>query len=311
MRQLTGGTTGKARDGTSPVPVLLLTAALGAAGVAGARLAEDLVGAAAPSWPTMLSFLVLLTAAGFPTLQFHYRDEVDALDLFEAVLAPAVFVLPPLLVVAVVGVAKALSQGLQRINWIKACFNVAQWMSAAATGSLVFQLLRDGAALSLGNLLALVAAMLAVSLVNLLALVAVLLIASRQRPAVVLAKLSPAVVRGSLVGWAINVAFGVIFLATATWLPQAMLLWLVPLGVLHYATRAYSSVRADRARLAGLQRATHALGVPIDPRDAVPDFLAEVRRCFESEVAELVVVLEDRRVVHRSREGADGPERRV
>ncbi|HEU4398777.1 MAG TPA: hypothetical protein VFU54_13215, partial [Actinomycetota bacterium] len=145
MRQLAGGTTGKARDGAFPVLVLLLTAALGAVGVAGGLLAHgNLPVLVAPSWPTVLSFLVLLTAAGFPTLQFQYRDEVDAEDLFEAVLAPAMFVLPPLVVVVVVGVAQALSEGLQRIRPLKAGFNIAQWMAAAAAGSLVLAALRDG-----------------------------------------------------------------------------------------------------------------------------------------------------------------------
>ena len=80
------------------------------------------------------------------------------------------------------------------------------------------------------------------------------------------------------------------------------MLFLVPLGVLHWTGRAFASVRADRARLAGMQRATHALAVPMNPRDAIPEFLAEVRRCFESEVAELVILLEGSRVVHRSRD---------
>jgi hypothetical protein len=78
-------------------------------------------------------------------------------------------------------------------------------------------------------------------------------------------------------------------------------LFLVPLAVLHWATRGAAALRVDRARLAGMQRATHALGVPIDPRDALPDLLAEVRRCFESGVAELVVVFDNRRVVRRAR----------
>ncbi|HEY8558479.1 MAG TPA: PAS domain S-box protein, partial [Actinomycetes bacterium] len=44
---------------------------------------------------------------------------------------------------------------------------------------------------------------------------------------------------------------------------------------------------------------------------AVPEFLAEVRRCFESEVSELVILLEGSRVVHRSREDEPGGEQRT
>ena len=60
-------------------------------------------------------------------------------DLFEAILAPAIFVLPPLLAVLVVGAGPGLSEGLQRIHPVKACFNVAQWMAAAAAGSIVLR----------------------------------------------------------------------------------------------------------------------------------------------------------------------------
>jgi diguanylate cyclase (GGDEF)-like protein/PAS domain S-box-containing protein len=313
VQPLAGGTTGKARDSAFPVPVLLLTAAMGAIGVAGGLVAEQRVGTALqPSWPTTLSFLVLLTAAGFPTLQFQYRGEVDAEDLFEAVLTPAVFVLPPLVVVVVVGVALAVSEGMQRIHPVKACFNVAQLMAATAAGSLTLAAFREGARPPSGrDLLALAAAMVVIMAVNDLALIVVLWLTGRQPIRGVLEGVRPLVVPVWVIGGGINLAFGMLFVAAYLWAPWTAVLFLVPLAVLHWSGRAYASVRADRARLAGMQRATHALGVPIDPRDAVPDFLAEVRRCFESEVAELVVVLEKRRVVHRSREGTAGAERRV
>ena len=82
--------TGKASDGAFPVAVMLFTAALAAAGVAGGLLAEQVsetVGTV--SWPAMLTFLVLLSVV-FPTLQFRWRDQGDAEDLFEAVLVPAI-----------------------------------------------------------------------------------------------------------------------------------------------------------------------------------------------------------------------------
>ncbi|HEV3014399.1 MAG TPA: hypothetical protein VG499_14075, partial [Actinomycetota bacterium] len=115
--------------------MLLFTAALAAAGVAGGLLAEHLSDAVeAVSWPTVLTFLVLLSVV-FPTLQFRWRDQGDAEDLFEAVLVPAIFVLSPVQAVFVVGVALAASEVLQRIHPIKACFNVAQWIAATAAGS--------------------------------------------------------------------------------------------------------------------------------------------------------------------------------
>jgi len=173
--------TGKAPSGAFPVPVLLFTAALAAAGITGGLAGQQLaVSDALPAWPTVLSLLLLLTVAPFPPLEFQYRDQVATIDPFEAILAPAVFLLPPLATVAIVAASEALSERLQRIQPVKACFNVAQWVSAAAAGSVVFHLLRVDATVSPRNLFALVVAMLAIHLVNLVALVVVLsLVASR------------------------------------------------------------------------------------------------------------------------------------
>jgi len=173
--------TGKAPVGAFPVPVLLWTATLGAGGVAGGLLGQRLAGpSGTPSWLALLSLLVLLTAAAFPPLEFQYRDQVAAIDPFEAILTPAVFLLYPLAVVAMVGAVRGLSERLQRIHPVKACFNVAQWMSAAAAGTIVFHLLRVDATASPRNLLALVIAMLTIHLINLAAMVVVLLLAGGQ-----------------------------------------------------------------------------------------------------------------------------------
>jgi hypothetical protein len=140
-----GTGTGKARDSAFPVAVLLFTAGLAAVGVTAALLVPDDPGIGELPWPAALTFLVLLTGAGFPTLQFQWSEQGNAEDLFEAILAPTIFVLPPLAAVLVVGVAQTLSEGLQRIHPVKAAFNVAQWMAAAAAGSIVLSALRDQA----------------------------------------------------------------------------------------------------------------------------------------------------------------------
>ncbi|HEX7149006.1 MAG TPA: GAF domain-containing protein, partial [Actinomycetota bacterium] len=291
---------------------MLFTAALAAAGVAGGLLAGQVSETVeAVSWPTIITFLVLLSVV-FPTLQFRWRDQGDAEDLFEAVLVPAVFVLPPLHAVLVVGVALAASEIIQRIQPIKACFNVAQWMAATAAGSLVLAALRDGGGPPTSrDLLALVAAMAVIMVVNDVALIGVVWLAGPQPLGGVLKEMKPLVVPTWIVGRVVNLSFGMLFLAAYLWSPLTAVLFLVPLAMLHWSGRAYASVRADRARLAGMQRATHALAVPMNPRDAVPDFLVEVRRCFESEVSELVILLEGSRVVHRSREHDPASEQRV
>ncbi|HET7517195.1 MAG TPA: PAS domain S-box protein, partial [Actinomycetes bacterium] len=312
MDQVASGGRGRAPENALPLPVLLFTAGLAAAGVTGGLLIEAGAGQAVPpNWKAMLAFLVLLAAAGFPTLQFHWRDQGDAEDLFEAVLVPALFVLPPLEAVLVVGAAQALSETLQRIHPIKASFNVAQWMAATAVGGLVLAVLRDGGPANGRDVVVLAAAMAAVRAVNAFALVGVIWLAGTQSIRSVLKGVRPLILPVWIIGFAVNLAFGFLFLAAYLWSPLTAVLFLVPLGVLHLSGRAFASVRADRARLAGLQRATHALAVPMNPRDAVPEFLAEVRRCFESEVAELVILLEGSRVVHRNRGEASGTERRM
>src|SRR6266542_4461274 len=98
-------------------------------------------------------------------------------------------------------------------------------------------------------------------------------------------------------------ALSAAFVAAWEWTPLVTPLFLLPLGLVHWAASVYSAVRADQGRLAGMQRATHALSVAIDPREAMPEFLTEARRCFEAEAVDLVVVQRERRRLWRSRAG--------
>src|SRR5918993_572825 len=265
--------------------VPLYSLLLGLLGLTLGKLATDMAGAPQPrSWPQVGGLMTILVVAGYSELKYQYRQGSASLDLFEAVLATVVFVQPGLAAVVMAGAAQALAESARRIHPRKAAFNVAQWMFATSVGSLVLELLRDGTEPSARDLPALVVAMLALSAANFLALVGVVCLDQRQPFTQALA----------------DTAKGII--------PEGVVVTLVNL---YWATRAYGSVRADRARLAGMQLATHALGVPMNPRDAIPDFLAEVRRCFESEVAELVIVHEGSRVVHRSRDHYPGDDQRV
>src|SRR5918993_1117901 len=304
MSPAPGGTVEKPPvAGGFPTKVLLFTLVLSAAGVASGIPASSLAGdTTSSSLGVFLIFVCILTVAGFLKLNFRFRDEVNAFDLFEAVLTPAVFVLSGVGVVFAVALSVAISEAIMRVRPVKALFNIAQLTSAAGAGALVLAALRGPGQPVARDLVALCLAMAVMMTVNELSLIVVLWLAEPQPLGRVLAELRPMVVPVWLVGGAINLAFGLIFVAAYNWTPLAAPLFLVPLAVLHWTGRAYAGVRTDRARLAGMQLATHALAVPINPRDAIPDFLVEVRRCFESEVAELVILLEGSRVVHRSRE---------
>ncbi|HYT26890.1 MAG TPA: GAF domain-containing protein, partial [Actinomycetota bacterium] len=305
------GSGGKAqRDaGAFPPSIPVCTMALALAGAVAGGAATPPGPPRGVSWVAVAAFLATLTLAGSLLVEYRYRggrvrygEEGNSFDLFEAVLLPLVFALPGLGAVVVAGAAKALSERLLRVPLVVACYNVAQWMCATAVGSLVFVDLRPARSSSVRDVPALLAAMLAVMLTNYLAFVVALSLSRRQPVHRVLAATAPGVVPFAVAS-TVNVAFGLLFLATYAWEPAAAPLFVVPLAVLHWAGRAYAAVRADRARLQGMQRAMHALGVPVDPREAIPRFLLEVRECFEAEAAELIVVAGRARTVHRSGAG--------
>jgi diguanylate cyclase (GGDEF)-like protein/PAS domain S-box-containing protein len=300
------------REGSFSFVVPLYSLLLGLLGLTLGKLATDLAGVPEPrSWLEVGGLMTILVVAGYAELKYQYRQSSASLNLFEAVLATVVFVQPGLAAVVMAGAAQVLAESARRIHPRKAAFNVAQWMFATAVGSLVLELLRDGTGPSARDLPALVLAMLTLSAANFLALVGVLCLDQRQPFRQALVDTAKGIIPEGVVVTLVNLAFAVLLVATLEWAPLALPVFFIPLASLYWATRAYGSVRADRARLAGMQLATHALGVPMNPRDAIPDFLAEVRRCFESEVAELVIVQEGSRVVHRSRDHHPGDDRRV
>jgi diguanylate cyclase (GGDEF)-like protein/PAS domain S-box-containing protein len=279
-----------------PRPRLLLTVALGALAVAATL--PDHPGAGPRTPASVLGLLAVLVLSGYLRLELRHRDEVSSVGLYQSVLLVTVYALPAGLAVAVAGLAGALFEGSRRSRPGKAAFTVARWACAAGIGSMTLVALRGGASLAPRDLLALAGTMLAMSLT---AELPRWLVdqggAAPQRQALAVAT------TGWLLGAALNVAFGVLFLAAWGWTPVTAPLYLVPLGLVHWAAGVYSAVRADQDRLAGMQRATHSLSVAIDPREAMPAFLAEARRCFEAEAVDLAVLQRDQRRVWRSRAG--------
>ena len=283
-------------DGSVRPAVRWLIAGLATAGIA-AGLAADAVRDAVPAplpLPAIAALLVALTAASCLQLRFSYRGHYEALDLFDAVLAPVVFALTGPVAVALAGGAMVASESILRTKPVKLLFNVAQWIAAAGAGALCYAALAEGQGTSTRNLAALGLSMGAVALVNHVAMVAVLILVTPGPARTVLESVAPVVRLGWLVGGALNLAFGFLLVAALSTGAWTTVLFVVPLGMLHWANRGYAEARADRARLAGLQQATHSLVGPIDPRDAIGDFLAEVRTCFDVEVAELVLPDGDR-----------------
>jgi PAS domain S-box-containing protein len=263
----------------------------------------------AGSWWAVVPFALLLGTAEYLLVRFVYRREVNALNLFEAALAPVIVALPGAVVVLTVGVAQAGTAVVRRNNPLKACFNVGQWMVAAGAGSLVFTAARRGTTgLPAHDIPALLAALTVVSLCNQLAFAGVMRLVKGESWRATFAGLRPVILPGWVGGWAVNTAFGVLFAIAYTTTAWSLPFFFVPLVMLHWASRGFATARTDRLRLASLQRATHVLAAPIDPRDAIPGFLAEVLDGFEVDAVELVRIAAGSKWAFRMQRGADGPQ---
>jgi PAS domain S-box-containing protein len=250
-------------------------------------------------WGQAPLVLAVLALASHLLIRVQCGDDMEALDLFEAVLAPTIVVFPGPVAVGLAIVAKGLVGALHRNAPVKTTFNAAQWGAATGCGALVFAALRSGEGLPARNVLALALAILVVAVVNYTSVAAVLALATRRPIRVVLAELRPVIPIGWVGGSAANLVFGLLFVSAYLRTPFAVVLMVAPLVVLHWGSRGFATARTDRVRLAGLQAATHALARPIDPREAVPAFLAEVRHCFEAEAVDLLELSPGGPVLHR------------
>lgn len=285
-----------------PIPrgVRRLTVAL--ALVAIAAVVAELASRGSPEhipWVGVGSLVLLDTLGTYPILRFSYREQIESLDLFEAVLAPTIYALPSPLSVGVVAVAVAVSNVLRRNRPARAAFNVAQLSAAAGVATLVFDLAGgDGGVLDTATIASLLVAILAATIVNQLSVAYVLHLVEGQSIGRVLAGIGPGVVPAWLVGSTFNTAFGLVFVVLYRWSPAALVFAILPILALQQAYRAHASSISERARLAGLRSATRALASPDDPAQAIADFLRAVRACFQAEQVDLVLSGEGVRTVH-------------
>ncbi len=243
-----------------------------------------------PDWEALPLLAVALVVAGHLRVRFRRGDDVDAITLFEAVLAPLIFTFPTLTVVATVMAVQTVTGMLRRAPLVKSAFNLAQWSLAAAVGSLVLDTLRSDPGVTGRSLGETVVALVAIGLVNNTALTIVLAISGGTSIASVLGGLKPILLPGWLVGWAVNTLIGLLFVMAYATSPLAVVLFPVPLLVLHLAYRGYATARSDRFRLYGVRRAAQTLAAPLHHRDAIDDFLSDVRTGFEARGAVLVLV---------------------
>ena len=288
-----------------PVAVAVYVAGLAALAVA-VTLGVD--GDAAPGRAATLVLPVLallIAAAEWWLVRFRVGREVNALNLVEAVLAPLLFAFPAGPAVLTVAAGQLMAGLLRRNSPLKGAFNVAQWSLATACGAAVVAAV-DGQGLEPRSVAGVLLALVVVGLVNNAAFTVVLALSQGGRPADALRGLAPVVVPGWVGGLAANAALGLLFVLAYAGSPWAVVVFVVPLGLLHLAYRGQAAARADRGRLAGLHRAAGALTRPIDPREGVAGYLREVATTFDARVVMLVLRSEAGREVHRLARAADG-----
>ncbi|MBV8980084.1 MAG: PAS domain S-box protein [Acidimicrobiia bacterium] len=273
---------------------LLASVALGAAAVDAAVFG---LRAMSPTWLPVWA-VVLCAGASFQ-IRFRYRDDVEALDLFEAALMPVLFLYGAWIVVAVVAGSNLVAELLRRNTGVKGVFNVSQWAAAAGVGGVVYSALRHGNALSAHNVAALAVSLVVVLAVNHFAVAAVVALAQGHSVRSVLSGFGAVIVPGWIIGGGLNLAFGLIFVAASQWSMAITPLFLAPLAALNWAGAAFAAARADEVRLQALHSASAVLSAAVDPLDAMDAFLDEVRACFEAEGAEISFVQGDGYVTHR------------
>ena len=276
--------------------VIAFTAVLAAAGVALAVAApgRDIT---TTTGLAATALLVPLVVAGSLQVTYAYRGNVEAFDLVDAVLMPVVFLVPGPGAVVLVAASKLISQLHLKVAGVKLVFNVTQWAFVAAVTSSIY--LHQGNGRGDGGDLAWLALAMGVGMVcNHAAVAQVIAIATGRSVVTVLREISKYIIQGGIVGSAVNIVFGTLFVALTTIAPVAAPLVLVPVVVLAWAQRAYSSALADTARLSGLQAATHELIGTVDPRDALPQFLETISSRFDASAIDLV--LTEARTVHHA-----------
>ncbi|HET7312665.1 MAG TPA: ATP-binding protein [Mycobacteriales bacterium] len=240
-----------------------------------------------PESVTMMIGLIAFTE--YLQIRYYHHDEVDALNLMEGMLAPVLFVSSGAGVALVTAIGVALGNLFRRNDGVKLLFNMSQWVLCASVGSLVLHALSTYASSSAQMLGALSVALLAASATNILAMSGVLTvvagspIGSRDRSKV------GAVAIGHAIGIGASLVSGICLTSAYLWTHWTLLIGFIFIGSMYLSGRANASLRADGVRLAGLQRATHALATSLQADEAIPVFLREARAGFEVRTVQLVL----------------------
>jgi PAS domain S-box-containing protein len=237
----------------------------------------------------MLLGAVILMAECLQVRYYLRGNHIDSHNLVPATLAPLVFLASGAEAVIVCAIAITVAQGVRRNSFTKGLFNVAQWTLTIAIEVIVFSALQANVSESGQAIGLLVVAMLCGTLANQLTMGGVLILANghrHQRRGV--ESRVPAITHAIAV--VSDMVVGVALAAAAMVTPWTIVAGAVFVLAAFFAGRANVIVNADRRRLEGLQRATHALVTSLDVDEALPVFLREARAGFEVRTVQLVLL---------------------
>jgi PAS domain S-box-containing protein len=268
--------------------------AAGALAITLVTVADELHPPGESVWWTLPLLVCGMVAAEHLRVRVRRGDEVTSTTLFEATLAPVLFFFAPWVAVLTVALAQGANAAMKRLTLTKGAFAVTQWALATSLGGLVLARYAPGPQGDmLDSLVGVVLALAVVALVNYTAMIIVMTLATGQSPLALLRSMRSIILSVWVGGWAVNLLIGLLFVLAATGHPIAVVLFPVPLLVLHFAYRGYATARADRMRLSGLRRAATVLTEPLHPLNAIEDYLREVSACFEARAAALVLPVEN------------------
>src|SRR3954465_987131 len=259
---------------------------------------EHYAGSAAIWQLTLMGALVALSEAC--QLRYRLRGGINAFNILEGILAPLIFAGAGRPAMITCACAILVGDCSRRNQPLKVVFNVAQWTLAVGAASVVFHRLQGPSLQSSSSLTALVLAIFTLVAVNHVAVNAVLLLATGRIFGPGQGGESPlAGFIGHAVTIAVNLVAGICLCAAFMWHPLTLLAGVVLVVGFYAAGHANAALRADRVRLEGMQKATHALATALDVSNGLPAFLTEALIGFEVQAAELVLFSERGATVHR------------
>ncbi len=276
------------RDG-HPAALLVYVIALATIAVGSA------VATALHNAPTLQHHVVQSVLCGLLLVEGHllrvrlsYHGDHEDLNFVEAALAVLLVTHNAADVMVTTCIATGASMVLQRVRGLnKVVFNIASWSLAAVAGYGVYHAIAGSVSNNAGRLLGIGCGICVIFVANQLLLTTALWLDSHKMFWSQQSGQLRALIVGRLITAIGTVALGILLAAAALWSAWTVIFAFAPLVLLHWASKGYAEARADRFRLAGLQRITHALSVSMDMESAMPPFLAEARAAFEATRAEL------------------------